>query len=92
MKLEWTRRAQATLLSATDYIREENPEKAREIITNIHKLVGNLKIFPNMGVKTKFLNVRDLISPECDFIARYKIKKDVIEILVIWHASQNRDG
>ncbi len=92
MRLEWTSRARMTLFSSTNYIRKENPEKASEVITNIHKLVDNLKVFPKMGIETKFSNVRDLINPEYDFVVRYHIRGDVIEILVVWHTSQDRDG
>ncbi|MBF0134446.1 MAG: type II toxin-antitoxin system RelE/ParE family toxin [Magnetococcales bacterium] len=89
MEIKWTSRALESLFESTQYIRSENPMKAREVITGIQNAIEDLKMFPNLGVATPFKNTRDLIHSKYDFLIRYRlVDESLIEIIFVWHASQ----
>ncbi len=42
MRVEWTLRALESLIESTEYIRSDNPKKARQIVAEIKKTTDNL--------------------------------------------------
>ncbi len=89
MRVKWTKLALKSLVEATEYIREDNPDMARGVVTQIHQAVANLKSFPNMGVSTDFPDTRDLVHPKYDFLIRYRVGRDLVEIVFVWHTSRD---
>ncbi|MBF0448189.1 MAG: type II toxin-antitoxin system RelE/ParE family toxin [Magnetococcales bacterium] len=75
MRLKWTKRGLNSLFSETEYIRNENPAIAVDVITKIYHSVDYLKDHPNMGPESRFQGIRELIIPKYPFIIWYRVKE-----------------
>ena len=48
-----------------------------------------LKRHPFMGRRTEFTDVRELVVHP-NYLLSYRVSSDVVEVLQLWHAAQNR--
>jgi toxin ParE1/3/4 len=88
-RLIWTQEAVRWLGSIFDYIATENPVAARRVVTDIYEKVAVLKIFGGIGYRYELDQegdeVRILLYGH--YRIAYLVKKDVIEILGVFHGA-----
>jgi len=90
MRIRWTEPAARDLTDICDYIRENDaPAAARRVALTIYESVDLLVRFPHRGRPGRGLNTRELVFPDLPFLAIYRIREDVIEIVRILHGAQN---
>ena len=90
MRIRWTEPASRDLTQICDSIREHDaPAAARRVALNIYEKVSLLARFPRQGRPGRKPNTRELVFPDLPFLAIYRIRKDVIEIVRILHGAQN---
>jgi addiction module RelE/StbE family toxin len=90
MRIRWTDPAVHDLTNICDYIREHDaPAAARGVALTIHDRVSSLTRFPELGRPGRRLNTRELVIPGLPFLAIYRVRGDVIEIVRILHGAQN---
>jgi len=90
MRIRWTDPATRDLTHICDYIRDHDaPAAARRVALNIYEKVSLLARFPHQGRPGRKPNTRELVFPDLPFLAIYRIRKDVIEIVRILHGGQN---
>lgn len=85
VRIKWTKGAQNNLNQIEDYIAQDNPKAAVDIILKIIKSVGMLSENPAMGRIGRIFDTRELIINGTPFIVPYRIKSEQIEILRVLH-------
>ncbi|MBF0369798.1 MAG: type II toxin-antitoxin system RelE/ParE family toxin [Magnetococcales bacterium] len=93
MRVRWTKRAEYRLYDGTKYIRKENPEAAKKVITAIRRVVDKIAEHPYLSPQSRaFSGFREAVVPRYPFVIWYRVKEDeqIVEILTIWHTSQDR--
>ena len=74
------------------YIREHNPEAAREVTQAILNSVANLETFPHAGRPGKDPDTRELVIPRFPaYIVVYHVddSREAVEIWHVWNAAQD---
>jgi toxin ParE1/3/4 len=90
MRIRWTDPAVRDLTQICDYIHEHDaPATARRVALTIYESVGLLLRFPHRGRPGRRVNTRELVFPGLPFLAIYRIREHVIEILRVLHGAQN---
>lgn len=87
MRIKWTKGAQNNLNQIEDYIAQDNPKAAVDIVIKIIKAVGMLSENPAIGRTGRIFDTRELIINGTPFIVPYRIKSEQVEILRVLHSS-----
>ena len=91
MIVKWLLRALNDLAAITTYIERDNPDAARHLAQSIREQTKQLAAFPFMGRASEKPDVRELVVHK-NYLVSYRIQRDTIEILQVWHAAQMRGG
>ena len=89
MKILFTPSARTQIISATNYIRNENPEAARRFRQRVESILRRLNKFPDSGRHIpEFPGVphREIIVAPYRFFYRVVGKK--IWVVAVWHGAQ----
>jgi plasmid stabilization system protein ParE len=92
MRISYSSESIADLRRLREFIELKNPPAAKRIAASIKNGINQLKIFPHLGVRVQLAPnpevIRDLIIG--NYIVRYLIRSDEINILRLWHHRENR--
>lgn len=89
MKLTWSPQAVRDLQSIRTYIGNENPGAARAVVSAIIGLIeSQLPRHPHSGRSGRIEGTRELVVPKLPYVIPYRVTKDRIEILRVYHASR----
>ena len=92
MRIRWTDPAARDLTHICDYIRDHDaPTAARRVALAIYQTVATLSEFPNRGRSGRRPNTRELVFPDLPFLAIYRIRGEVVEVLRILHGAHLRE-
>ena len=89
MKVRWTEDALQHLHEAYDYIQLDKPSAAARMADLIEAATQHLSLFPAMGRPSKRSGTRELAIAGTPFVLVYRVKKDALEILALYHGAQN---
>jgi toxin ParE1/3/4 len=92
MQIKWLRRALRNLEQAHNYILQENPEAAKELILKIQTTASQLENYPFMGKPGRVEDTRELVIHNTSYIVIYRIKEELVEILRVLHTSKRYPG
>lgn len=87
MMIVWLEDAVGDLKSLHQYITLENPSAANRIAKRILNIVNQLVNQPAIGRFGRVHNTRELIVSGTPFIIPYRVKKNKIEILRVFHSA-----
>ncbi|MCF6237016.1 MAG: type II toxin-antitoxin system RelE/ParE family toxin [Gammaproteobacteria bacterium] len=88
MKVVWFKRAIWDLKSAKDYIIQDNPQAAQNIVQRIKDKVALLSEQPGIGRLGRVSNTKELVVDKTSFILPYRVRDNKIEILRVFHTSR----
>jgi len=92
-KIKWTAEAESWLSEIFEYIAQENPVTARNVVLSIYEQVQILRDFPEIGYKYKTEkegNIRVLLYGH--YRIAYLIRTtDQIDILGVFHGAMDID-
>ena len=89
MKLIWSPEAIDDLISIRQYIANDDPHAAREVVRTIAMLVKHqLPKFPRSGRPGRVAGTRELVVPGLPFVVPYRVRKQTVEIIRVYHASR----
>lgn len=88
MKILWTPAAADDLERIADYLLEQNPGVATEIVQRIYNATGPLKRFPNLGRPGRKHGTRELVLSPLPYIIIYEVVAERIRITRILHGAQ----
>ena len=89
MQVRWTRPAAQDLQQIARRIRRDNPPAALRVAKTIYDGCMALETFPNRGRTGRIAGTRELVFAPLPYIAVYRVKEEVVEILRIYHSAQN---
>lgn len=89
MKVRWTEPAARDLTQICDYLAEQgNPGVAQRVAISIVERVGSLGEFPERGRIGRNAGTRELILAKLPYLAIYRVRDEVVEVLRILHGAQ----
>ena len=88
MKIVWTGPARQDLRKIFEYIAEENPRAARTLLAEIKEHVTVLQNNPQLGRNGRVEGTRELVLTGTHYLLPYRIKKQQIQILSVFHTSR----
>jgi toxin ParE1/3/4 len=88
MGVKWTRAALANLNDLAEYIAQDNPRAAAEMVDRIVAALEKLKAYPALGRPGRVPNTRELVVAKTPYIIPYRVKGKNIEILRVFHAAR----
>lgn len=87
-KCKWTPKALDDLFLIEQYIAEDNPKASVDLTKKIVlTVVEQLSKFQNIGRAGRVYGTRELIIPKTPYIAVYKVRQDIIEVLRVLHTA-----
>ncbi|MBI5815221.1 MAG: type II toxin-antitoxin system RelE/ParE family toxin [Nitrospinae bacterium] len=88
MRIRWLKAAADDLLHVEAFIARENPAAAVDVVLAVINAVEKLGRFPAMGRPGRVDDTRELVVGGFPFIVPYTVRKDVVEILRVFHQRQ----
>ena len=88
MLIKWTRAALASVDEIAGFIAKENPTRATSFVLELQAAVTQLQAHPGMGRAGRVPGTRELVLHK-NYIAIYRVRGDVVEILRLHHAARN---
>ncbi len=77
------------LTSLRSYIAEDDPAAARKLVLHImHSVQQLLPDNPQMGRPGRVPGTRELVISKTPFIAPYRLQRNVIQILRVYHGAR----
>jgi len=90
MEVRWTPEASSRLELIKRRIENDSPEAALRTVVAIFESIEKLSSFPYRCRVVREPGTRELVIPGLPYIAVYRVRESVIEILQIWHGAQSR--
>lgn len=89
MRIKWLSAARKNLDAATVYVAKEDPDAAQKMYAHIRRSVEALADHPEMGRPGRFFGTRELVIKGYPFIVPYRIRGNEVQIMRVFHTSQN---
>ncbi|MGA8955040.1 MAG: type II toxin-antitoxin system RelE/ParE family toxin [Pseudolabrys sp.] len=91
MNILWSPEAIEDLNSLRAYIAQDNPSAARAVALHIaHSIEQLLSDNPQMSRPGRVPGTRELVIPKTPFIVPYRLQRNVIQILRVYHGAHRR--
>lgn len=90
MELRWAEEAANDLERIAEYLFENAPGRAAEIVREIYSAPSALLTFPYRGRPGKKEGTRELVLSPLPYIVVYQVAGDVIHLARILHGAQKR--
>lgn len=87
-KLIRSRSYRNALENEYDYIARSNPSAAEAVVQRIEHAAARLRDFPHSGTGWRRPGIRELVVAGLPYIVIYRVRGDAVELLAIFHASQ----
>jgi toxin ParE1/3/4 len=89
MNILWSPEAVNDLMSLRAYIAADNPAAARKVALHImHNIEQLLPDNPQLGRPGRVPGTRELVIPNTPIIVPYRLQRNTIQILRIYHGSR----
>ena len=89
MNILWAPEAIEDLTALRAYIADDDPAAARGVVLHImHNIEQLLPNNPQMGRPGRVLGTRELVIPKTPFIVPYRLQRNVIQILRVYHGAR----
>lgn len=88
MRIRWLRTALRNLDEEAAYIAAEDPAAARLVVGRVLAAVDQLADQPSLGRPGRVPGTREFVVPKTRYLAPYRVRRDAIEILRVFHTSR----
>jgi len=85
VQVKWLARALRNLREEADYIAQDDPQAAARIVLRIESAVAQLAQHPALGRTGRVPGTRELVVPDTPYIVPYRIRRQQVEILRVFH-------
>ena len=90
MQIVWLKNALNNLDEIAEYISQENPQAASQVIDLIIEQVNQLAAQPAIGRPGRVVGTRELVISNSHYLVPYRIKNNQVEILRVFHTSRKQ--
>ena len=88
MRVKWLRKALLNLDEEASYIASDDSAAASAVVTRIFEAVSTLVEQPNLGRSGRVPGTRELVVPNTRFIVPYRVRRETVELLRVFHSSR----
>ena len=88
MRVLWEEGALSDLMAIVGYIAQDNAVAAEETAGRITEAVALLRETPGLGRPGRVPNTRELVVAGTSYLVPYRVKRDEIQILRVFHMAQ----
>ncbi len=90
MQVKWLKKALQNLDAEAEYIAQDDPEAARQVVQRIVDAINLLPDNPALGHPGRIHGTRELVVPNTRYIVPYRVRPrlNCIEILCVFHTSR----
>ena len=88
MRVRWLRTALRNLDQEADFIAAEDPAAAGQVVHRILDAVALLSTHPGLGRPGRVVGTRELVVPNTRYVIPYRVQRDEIVILRVFHTSR----
>jgi plasmid stabilization system protein ParE len=88
MQVRWLRTALRNLDEEAAYIAADDPAAARVVVGRVLEAVDLLADQPALGRPGRVPGTRELVVPKTRYLVPYRVRRDTIEILRVFHTSR----
>jgi plasmid stabilization system protein ParE len=88
MRVRWLRTALLNLDEEASYIAADDPAAARLVVARVLEAVAQLADQPALGRPGRVPNTRELVIARTRYGVPYRVKRDAVEILRVFHTSR----
>lgn len=88
MKVGWTRLALTDLGSAYNYIAEESPSAAAQVVAMIEKAVEAIGRHPEIGRPGRVEATREFVVSGTPYVVAYRVRAQRVEVLAVIHGAR----
>jgi toxin ParE1/3/4 len=88
MRVRWTTPAREQLVSAYDYIAEDNRAAAANTADQIWESTLLLARHPMAGREGRVAGTRELVIRETPFVVAYRVQKNEVWVLAVIHGAR----
>ena len=88
MNIVWSQQALDELESLRAYIAKDSPKAARQVALAVIALIETLPDNPHIGRPGRVPGTRELVVPQTPFVVPYRVHKDAVQILRIYHGAR----
>ena len=88
MKIVWSPRAIQHLVKLRKYIVRDSEQTATLVAQRIVAAVSLLRTQPEVGRPGRVLGTRELVIPHMTYVAPYRVRKERVEVIAIFHGHQ----
>lgn len=94
MQVKWLRKALKNLDDEAEYIAQDDPVAAQEVVQRIVQAVSLLSDNPSLGHPGRLPGTHELVVPNTRYIVPYRVRPRLqrIEILRVFHSSRKLPG
>ncbi len=92
MRIRWLRLALADIDEIAEFISKENQAAAEKVVQLIYDRVHLLVQHPDIGRPGRVPGTRELYIEGTPFIVPYRIQKDEIQVLRVFHGARKWPG
>jgi addiction module RelE/StbE family toxin len=90
MRIRWTPAARTDLDRISDYLEDHYPHYRQPTLSKLYHAIRSLKDSPYRGRPGRVEGTREILFPPMPYIAIYRVRENSIEVLRIYHTSQDR--
>jgi toxin ParE1/3/4 len=85
----WTPPAEADLEAIAEYIAEDRPKAAANLVRTVREKAASLFEFPNRGRHGRIENTRELLVPDSPYIISYRVIGDAVWIVSVFDGARD---
>lgn len=88
MRVRWVLKAIQYLANEAEFVGEDNPTAAADLIERVFEATDRLAKFPDMGRPGRVPGTRELVIAGLPYIIPYRVRSGDVEILRVFHAAR----
>jgi len=88
MQIKWVRLALQDLEDVAEFISQDNPEAARDLVKRIWDAAQTLAEHPYSGQAGRVPGTRELVIGGTQYILPYRVVEDEVQILRVLHGAR----
>ncbi len=90
MRVRWTLPRPNDLYRLVQHLHEDSPDAATNVAKILYDGCAGLGSFPFLGRKGKLPGTRELVFSKLPYIVVYEVQGEVVNLIRIYHAAQDR--
>ena len=90
MRVHWTESALLDLREIYQFIVQDNPTAADDLLARLLAAGDALRSMPNRGRPARRRSLRELVVTRLPYILTYHVSKDGVAIIRVRHGARNR--